>query len=306
MGLGKGEVRLATALRGRPIAEPHHRFLIGDLENRDPLFPSIRLSPGQPATPIQAVPRSTKKKKEKAGGGKTTQNQDSIREPFQANSRHSIEKQSKNSSTIPIQMAPREAERPPRRHRESGAHRHKRRRSSSKRHRSGTREPPSEQSSHPLSAGALERLNRQNAINPPHKRDARPKAEPERRPKKKARGEEYRDSGKPKDRGHGGRDKHDKHDRHDRHGIHGAHGGHGGHDDHRGRSKRRVVSGAILEEGKGGRLRGGALSSEDSLEKDKYYPMPASSRNRKKRWCKRKKKPAPSFLPDITGCYVLF
>jgi glucan 1,3-beta-glucosidase len=122
-----------------------------------------------------------------------------------------------------------------------------------------------DRSSQALSAGALAQLNRDN-----HKRSrggggvspAKKKTRPE-RTKKVAR-EDYRELTRDAER-----------ERHDRH-----------REKRRGDGKkRRVVSGAVMEEGRvRNGLRGGGHWSEDSLEKD-YYNTKAPKKRSKKRLC---------------------
>lgn len=156
-------------------------------------------------------------------------------------------------------MAPRDAARPSRRHHDSGTRRHKKRKSSHRKHASTSEEADSGRRSHSLSADALAQLNRDNARRSSHTRrvsELRPLREPERKPKRAHRDKEAR--GSPGDR----------------------------EERHRAKRKRRVVSGAILEEGRGSHgLRGGHGYSYDSLEKDDHYGWPEPKKNKRKRLC---------------------
>lgn len=165
-----------------------------------------------------------------------------------------------NNAFLQAKMAPREAARPPRRHQDSGTRRHKKRKSGQRKHTSTSEETDSGRRSHSLSADALAQLNRDNArrsARAKRESESRPIREPERKPKRAIR-DGYREArGSPDER----------------------------EDRHRAKRKRRVVSGAILEEGRGSRgLRGGGGHSYDSLEKDNNYAWP-EPKNKRKRLC---------------------
>ena len=145
-------------------------------------------------------------------------------------------------------MAPKESSRSKHRHRDgheesSRKHQHKKRRSKTSRPETSSDDSGSGRRSNALSANALAQLNREQA---------RHKHRSER--DKRVRREDYRAAAQQPDRLP--REKH--------------------------RSKKRVVSGAIVEEGRAPiGLRGGAWS-EESYEKADFYQRPAPKKNRKK------------------------
>lgn len=173
-------------------------------------------------------------------------------------------------------MAPRESSR---RHRDSTANRHpKKRKSSSRKQRPESEEGSSSRSSHGLSADALAELNRHNARNAP----SRPRREriPEPKPKRET---PKRDRDYDRRRNRISREECDDDDE-DR--LYYDRDSKRERERERTRQKRksRVVSGAILEEGRSKHLRGGA-GSYDSLEREKeeLYDYPPPPANKKKR-----------------------
>ena len=166
-------------------------------------------------------------------------------------------------------MAPRETARPSQRHRDSAAkrHHHKRRKSSSRPHRS-TDESRSGAGGQSLSIDALARLNeannRQNSTRDRVKELQKEREQWEAREKRRKResrtrrvhGEEYHEVGRVEEKPRR----------------------------HRKEAKRRVVSGAYLEEGRSrhlGGIRGGG-SSYDSVEKEDLYHKPKPRWNKKR------------------------
>ncbi|KFA46674.1 hypothetical protein S40293_10197 [Stachybotrys chartarum IBT 40293] len=144
-------------------------------------------------------------------------------------------------------MAPRESERARRERTAASSRRnqHRKKRSRATRPTSSSEESGSARRSNALSADALAQLNRDNV---------RHQRKPERA--KRVRREEYRETAQNPDRGH----RHDK------------------------RKKKRVVSGAIVEEGRARPgLRGGGWSDE-GYEKEDFYQKPIPKRRRKKYW----------------------
>lgn len=142
-------------------------------------------------------------------------------------------------------MAPRESERARRERTAASSRRnhHRKKRSRATRPTSSSEESGSARRSNALSADALAQLNRDNV---------RHQRKPERA--KRVRREEYRETIQNPDREH----RHDK------------------------RKKKRVVSGAIVEEGRARPgLRGGGWSDE-GYEKEDFYQKPTPKRRRKK------------------------
>jgi len=158
-------------------------------------------------------------------------------------------------------MAPKEPQKPSQRQRESSGkkHHHKRRRSetvpSPRKSESAPEESRRDRRSHPpLSAGALAQLGVQNTRSSPRRAsESRPHRAVGRRDSREAQQLLAERRIAERSRNH-----------------------------HKNR-KRRVVSGAALEEGRGIRgLRGGAVSTDYSLGKDDLYHRPRSKKNRKK------------------------
>ncbi|KAB5566890.1 glucan 1,3-beta-glucosidase 2 [Coniochaeta sp. 2T2.1] len=166
-------------------------------------------------------------------------------------------------------MAPREGTRPSKRHRESAADKHHKKRKSSSRPKSKpTSEPDSTRSGHALSADALAELNRHNARHSSSRprRESISRAKPE-VVRSKPRKEERKPKRIP-------RDNYDEDDYRDTEWRRQR------------KKKQRVVSGAILEEGRSKHLRGGA-GSYDSLEREKdglYTWQPPRNNKKKKIW----------------------
>lgn len=169
-------------------------------------------------------------------------------------------------------MAPREGgTRPSKRQRESAANKHHKKRKSGSRHTpKSASEGDSSRRSHPLSADALAELNRHNAR---ESTSARPRRESIPIPRPEARPKPRKEERKPK---RASRDEYDDRLRDDEY-----------RDKewrrHR-KKKQRIVSGAVLEEGRSRHLRGGA-GSYDSLEreKDEAYAWAPPAKNKKKR-----------------------
>lgn len=154
-------------------------------------------------------------------------------------------------------MAPRESHRPANRtrHRQAGEssrrNQHRKRRSNTRRPATASDESRDERRSQALSSGALAQLNRDNERR-------KHKAEKESR-RRKHRGEHYQEvDTTPRSTPRKPR-KHDKH------------------------KKRRVVSGAVMEEGRAGRsgLRGGGSWGADDFDKEEFYRRP-KKKSRKK------------------------
>ncbi|KAI9151750.1 putative glucan 1,3-beta-glucosidase D [Paramyrothecium foliicola] len=173
-------------------------------------------------------------------------------------------------------MAPKESSRPKDRHRDrhgdsAKRHQNKKRRSKTTRPETSSDDSHSGRRSNALSADALAQLNRDNV---------RSKHRSER--DKRVRREEYRAAAQHPDKLPRGKDS---------------------------RKKRRVVSGAIVEEGRAATgLRGGAWS-EDSYEKGDYYQRSAPKK-RKKKLCKFGDEASTGFDTDdfkgiILGCALV-
>ncbi|OIW25207.1 glycoside hydrolase [Coniochaeta ligniaria NRRL 30616] len=167
-------------------------------------------------------------------------------------------------------MAPREGTRPSKRHRESAANKHHKKRKSSSRPRpKSASEGDSSRSSHGLSADALAELNRHNDRQSTNARPRGSIPRPKPEGKSKPRKEERKSKRPPRDdyddrlQDDEYRDKEWRRQR---------------------KKKQRIVSGAILEEGRSRHLRGGA-GSYDSLEreKDEAYAWPPPAKNKRKR-----------------------
>ncbi|KJZ78483.1 hypothetical protein HIM_01874 [Hirsutella minnesotensis 3608] len=111
-------------------------------------------------------------------------------------------------------------------------------------------------SSRALSAGALAQLNRENARQ-------NPKPERRKRPRRDETHEHEATPPRPRRQSHASPQKNNK-----------------------GTKKKRVVSGAVMEEGRVRRsgLRGGGAWSEKSLEKEDLYQKPKKKKSRKKLW----------------------
>lgn len=160
-------------------------------------------------------------------------------------------------------MTPRESGRPSRKSRDAERRRHEKRKSSHRKNHSSSEDADSSGRSHALSANALAQLNRENARRSTQARRESDLRAQERRERRAKRAKRDRDDDREVRRPADARDER-----------------------HRKRRKQRVVSGAILEEGRGvSGIRGGTGGSYDSLEKEDFPPWPDPSKKKRKRLC---------------------
>lgn len=183
-------------------------------------------------------------------------------------------------------MAPRESARPSQRHRESGTrkHQHRKRSSTARRAASSSEGAKPGGSAHTLSADALAQLNAQNArpsASRPRDRDRDRERQRERERRRTQDAERDRD----RDRDRRREARRTKVSRDDYREVERVAVEKPRR--HHKSKKRRVVSGAMVEEGRGRELRGirGGGASWDSLEKEGIYETPPS-RWKNKRLCK--------------------